>query len=154
MKISLDILPPIMFQIPFDINKHLAPQGRMPSEFDKEHLSESLYISLMNEYNQKNNFIMFSNVEFEYESCDCEYPCSHQPWIVGFNVTNNKKFRFYFEDENSLVIETNKSHTVLVMDLNIAKLTVGDFHRILKIHNVNLELSDYALSIINQNTNL
>lgn len=25
MKISLDILPPIMFQIPFDINKHLAP---------------------------------------------------------------------------------------------------------------------------------
>lgn len=52
MKISLDILPPIMFQIPFDINKHLAPQGRMPSEFDKENLPEPLYISLINEYNQ------------------------------------------------------------------------------------------------------
>jgi hypothetical protein len=148
MKISLDILPPIMFQIPFDINKHLAPQGRMPSEFDKENLPEPLYISLINEYNQKNDSIMFSNVEFEYEYCDCEYPCSHQPWVSGFNVTTNSNFRFYFEDESQLVVETKKSHTVLILNFDMAKFTVGDFHRILKIHNIDLHLSHYALALM------
>jgi len=149
MKASFDILPPLMFTIPFDINKHLAPQGKLPSVFEKEHIPEGLYVSMINEYHEKNDHIIFSNVEFEYESCDCEYPCSHRPWISGFRIKNTKGINCYFEDDEQLVIETKeKHHTAFMLNLNNPNLTIGDFHRIFKIHGIDLMLSHHALSLI------
>jgi len=149
MENSFEILPPIMFTIKFDVNKHLAPQGRLPSEYDKEDAPESLYVSMINEYHEKNDNIMFSNVEFRYETCDCEYPCSHQPWISGIEIENHTGIDLYFEDEFILVAEKTKIYsTIFTLDFKNPNLTVGDVHRIFKLNNIDLKLSDYALSLI------
>ncbi len=134
--------------IPLDIEgSNLANTGYMPAESDKEHMGETRYALAIEECNVKNAKVLFKNVSLEWDSCDCGdgYGCSHGSYVYEINITNKDKLHTVeYTDGDSLEFCNNGRYC----KIPTAGATIFDFIRMCQICEIELELSDYAVSLL------
>ena len=134
--------------IPLDIEgSNLENTGWMPSETDIKYMGEESYKLAVEEGNLKNSKVMFKNVSLSWDSCDCGdgYGCSHGSYVYEINITNGDKvYEVEYEDGDHLCFEGNGK----MVKIPVAGATIYDFIRACELCEIELELSDYAVSLL------
>lgn len=136
---------PQLFNIPFNIkyfhNENYLPDGDMKKYMFPGEEGEIEYHSMVKKHREGENNVLFNNIYVHYESCDCEYPCSHQPWESA--ITLNKygnKVKIEFVDEG-ISIENENGYLMLN---KIENITIGHFYQACQVLDIELELSEKA----------
>ena len=135
--------------IPLDIEgSNLDKTGWIPSEDDKKIMGEQNYNLAVADGNAKNANVMFKNVFLQWDSCDCGdgYGCSHGSYVFEIEIQNtDKTYTIEYEDGDSLVFEGFANS----VKIPVAGATIFDFCRACELCEIELELSDYAVSLLN-----
>jgi hypothetical protein len=134
--------------IPLDIEgSNLENTGWIPSESDKKYMNEENYRLAIDEGNAKNEKVLFKNIRLDWDSCDCGdgYGCSHGSYVYGINIVNDdKKICVEYTDGDTLEFYNNG----IYCKIPTAGVSVYDFIRMCQICEIELELSDYAVSLL------
>ena len=134
--------------IPLDIEgSNLENTGWMPSESVIKCMGEESYNLAVEECNLKNSKVMFKNVSLSWDSCDCGdmYGCSHGSYVCEIHITNIEKvYEVEYEDGDHLYFEGNGK----MVKIPVAGSTIYDFVRACELCEIELELSDYAVSLL------
>ena len=133
--------------IPLDIEgSNLENTGWMPSEDDIKYMGEENYKLTVEECNLKNSKVMFKNVSLSWDSCDCGdgYGCSHGSYVYEIHIKNEDKVHRLDMEEDYICFQNNGFYGCLP----IASATVFDFYRMCELCEIELELSDYAVSLL------
>ena len=134
--------------IPLDIEgSNLENTGWMPSESDIKYMGEESYKLAVEECNLKNSKVMFTNVSLSWDSCDCGdgYGCSHGSYVYEIHITNGEKvYEVEYEDGDHLYFEGSGK----MVKIPVAGSTVYDFIRACELCEIELQLSDYAVSLL------
>ena len=134
--------------IPLDIEgSNLENTGWMPSESYVKYMGEENYKLAIEEYNFINSKVMFKNVSLSWDSCDCGdgYGCSHGSYVYEIHITNGEKvYEVEYEDGDHLYFEGNGK----MVKIPVAGSTIYDFIRACELCEIELELSDYAVSLL------
>jgi len=135
--------------IPLDIEgSNLENTGWMPSESDREYMDEGNYKFAIEECNLKNAKVLFKNVSLLWDSCDCGdgYGCAHGSYVYELRIKNGDKvYEIEYEDGDHLYFEGNAK----MVKIPVAGSTIYDFVRACELCEIELEFSDYALSLLN-----
>lgn len=136
------------FKIPFDLKTLSFIDGNiwLPSESDKEYMSQSAYDEALKEYEEKKSKLYFNNVHVNYESCDCGggYACGHYDWPYEIEIKDKAKnvtHKIDIDGDDSLIFFYNKTE---IMINGLKNFTYGDFIRFCKLCNITLE-SNYIM---------
>ena len=134
--------------IPLDIEgSNIANTGWMPSECDIKYMGEESYKLAVEECILKNSKVMFKNVYLGWESCDCGdgYGCSHGSYVYDIKITTkDKNHTIEYTDGDSLEFYNNGKYCTIPT----LGTTIFDFIRMCEICEIELELSDYAVSLL------
>ncbi len=134
--------------IPLDIEgSNLENTGWMPSEKDISYMGEENYKFAIEECNLKNAKVIFKNVHLSWDSCDCGdgYGCSHGSYVYEINITNvDKTHTIEYTDGDSLEFYNNGKCCKIPTE----GVTIFDFIRMCQICEIELEFSDYAISLL------
>ncbi len=134
--------------IPLDIEgSNLENTGWMPSESDIKYMGEESYKLAVEECNLKNAKVLFNNVSLQWDSCDCGdgYGCSHGSYVYEINIfSNGKNISIEYTDGDSLEFYNEGRYC----KIPTAGATIFDFIRMCEICEIQLELSDYAVSLL------
>lgn len=134
--------------IPLDIEgSNLENTGWMPSEEDIKHMGEKEYKLAVDEYNLRNEKVIFKNVFLQWDSCDCGdgYGCSHGSYVYEIDVLNNgERIKIEYTDGDSLEFYNKGKYCKIPTE----GATIFDFIRMCEICEIELELSDYAVSLL------
>lgn len=137
--------------IPLEIEgSNLEKIGWMPSESDKINMGEENYFAAIEEAKLLNEKVIFKNVSLKWDSCDCSngYGCSHGGFVYEIEIKNgDKTYTVDFEGGDSLVFEGDEKMVQIPTD----GATIYDFYRACELCGIQLEFSDYALSLLNPN---
>lgn len=132
--------------IPLDIEgSNLENTGWMPK--DISYMGEDSYKLAVEEYNLKNAKVLFKNVSLQWDSCDCGdgYGCSHGSYVYEINIfSNGKNITIEYTDGDSLEFYNEGKYC----KIPTAGATIFDFIRMCEICEIQLELSDYAVSLL------
>lgn len=144
--ISNEMLYAAFSKIPLDIyGSNLDLTGWMPSEKDKETMDERNYAFAVEEYKKRNAKVMFTNVSLQWDICACSEYCSHGSGVYEMEIKNrNEIFIVELEDLDSLVFDG----PIGFVKIPIENATIFDFYRACELSGIELELSDYALSLL------
>jgi hypothetical protein len=134
--------------IPLDIEgSNLENTGWMPSESDIKYMGEENYKLAVEECNLKNSKVMFKNVSLRWDSCDCGdgYGCSHGSYVYEIHITNGEEvYKVEYEDGDYLYFEGNGK----MVKIPVVGSTIYDFIRACELCEIELQLSDYAVSLL------
>jgi hypothetical protein len=134
--------------IPLDIEgSNLENTGWIPSENDKKYMDGKNYLLAIEEANSKNAKVIFKNVSLQWDSCDCGdyYGCSHGNYVYDIDIINeNKKINIEYTDGDSLEFYNNGKSC----KIPTAGATIFDFIRMCQICEIELELTDYAETLL------
>lgn len=147
---SINVLLYTVFStIPLDIEgSNLQNTGWMPSEEDRKYMDEVNYNYAIEECKLKNSKVIFKNVSLSWDSCDCGdgYGCSHGSYVYDIDIINDDKiYNIEYEDGDHLFFEGNGK----MVKIPVAGATIYDFIRACELCEIELELSDYAVSLLN-----
>ena len=127
---------------------NLQNTGWIPSDKDKKYMDEDRYKYAIEEGNNKNEKVLFKNIELQWESCDCGdgYGCSHGSYVYEIIIINyNKKIKVEYTDGDSLEFYNNGK----CGRIPVEGASIFDFIRISQLCEIELELSEYAESLLN-----
>lgn len=146
---SINILLYAAFSsIPLDIEgSNLENTGWIPSENDKKYMDEKNYILAIEEANKKNAKVLFKNISLQWDSCDCGdgYGCSHGSYVYDIDIINgDKRINVEYTDGDSLEFYNEGKYC----KIPTAGATIFDFMRMCQICEIELELTDYAESLL------
>ena len=134
--------------IPLDIEgSNLGNTGWMPSESDIKYMGEESYKLAVEEWNLINAKVLFKNVSLQWDSCDCGdgYGCSHGSYVYEINIfSKGKNITIEYTDGDSLEFYNEGKYC----KIPTAGATIFDFIRMCEICEIELELSDYAVSLL------
>ena len=132
--------------IPLDIEgSNLENTGWMPSEEDIKYLDKKEYKFAVDEYNLRNEKVIFKNVSLQWDSCDCGSVCSHGSYVYEIHVlSKGERIEIAYTDGESLEFHNAGKYCVIPT----AGATIFDFIRMCEICEIELELSDYAVSLL------
>jgi hypothetical protein len=134
--------------IPLDIEgSNLQNTGWMLSKKDISYMGEESYKLAIEECNLKNAKVLFKNVSLQWDSCDCGdgYGCSHGSYVYEINIfSNGKNITIEYTDGDSLEFYNEGKYC----KIPTAGSTIFDFIRMCEICEIELELSDYAVSLL------
>lgn len=134
--------------IPLDIEgSNLENTGWMPSESDIKFMGDERYKLAVKECNLKNSKVLFKNVSLQWDSCDCGdgYGCSHGSYVYEINIfSNGKNITIEYTDGDTLEFYNEGKYC----KIPTAGATIFDFVRMCEICEIELELSDYAVSLL------
>ena len=134
--------------IPLDIEgSNLENTGWIPSENDKKYMDEKNYILAIEEANKKNAKVLFKNISLQWDSCDCGdgYGCSHGSYVYDIDIINgDKRINVEYTDGDSLEFYNEGKYC----KIPTAGATIFDFMRMCQICEIELELTDYAESLL------
>jgi hypothetical protein len=134
--------------IPLDIEgSNLENTGWMPSKKDISYMGEESYKLAIEECNLKNAKVLFKNVSLQWDSCDCGdgYGCSHGSYVYEINIfSNGKNITIEYTDGDSLEFYNEGKYC----KIPTTGATIFDFIRMCEICEIELELSDYAVSLL------
>ncbi len=139
----------ILSSIPLDIEgSNLENTGWLPAESDREYMDDENYKLAIEECNLKNSKVLFKNVRLLWDSCDCGdgYGCSHGSYVYELHIKNGEKaYEIEYEDGDHLYFEGNAK----MAKIPVSGATIYDFIRACELCEIELEFSDYALSLLN-----
>ena len=126
---------------------NLENTGWIPSESDIKYMGEENYKLAVEECNFKNSKVMFKNVSLDWDSCDCGdgYGCSHGSYVYELHITNGEK-RHDIEYTDGDCLEFYNAGKCA--RIPTAGATIYDFYRACELCEIELELSDYAVSLL------
>ena len=134
--------------IPLDVEgSNLENTGWMPSEKDIRYMGEESYKLAIEECNLKNAKVLFKNVSLQWDSCDCGdgYGCSHGSYVYEINIfSKGKNITIEYTDGDSLEFYNEGKYC----KIPTSGATIFDFVRMCEICEIELELSDYAVSLL------
>lgn len=134
--------------IPLDIEgSNIAEVGWFPSDDELRIMGEEDFRLAREEYILQNQKVLFKNVFLEWESCDCGdgYGCSHGSYVCEIDVLKNgKRIKIEYTDGDSLEFYNKDKYC----KIPTAGATIFDFIRMCEICEIDLELSDYAVSLL------
>lgn len=134
--------------IPLDIEgSNLENTGWMPSESDIKLMDEESYKLAVEECNLKNAKVLFKNISLLWDSCDCVdgYGCSHGSYVYQIDVfSKGKNITIEYTDGDSLEFYNEGKYC----KIPTAGATIFDFVRMCEICEIELELSDYGMSLL------
>lgn len=119
-----------------------------PSEKDKKYMDEERYKHAIEEWNNKNSNVLFKNIELQWDSCDCGegYGCSHGGYVYEIIIINtDKKIKVEYTDGDSLEFYNNGK----CCRIPVEGSSIFDFIRMCQLCEIELELSDYAETLLN-----
>jgi len=134
-------------QIPLDIEgSNLQKTGWIPSEQDRKFMDDDNYELAKKEAEEKNAKVMFTNVILQWDSCDCGdgYGCSHGSYVYEILIKNEDKTHKIDMEEDFICFQNNGFYGCLP----IATSTIFDFYRMCQLTEIQIELSDYAKSLL------
>jgi hypothetical protein len=141
VKMNYEILEKL-FKIPLDISgSNIAETGWYPDE------NFEGYADALKEYQEGNKNVLFKNVSIETDSCDCNSGyggCNCGSWVYRINVGEHN---IEVEYEENLFIENKKTEKYCTIP---ARSSIGYFYVSCIEMGINVELSDYAKSLINK----
>ena len=120
----------------------------IPSEKDKKYMDEESYNDVIEEWNNENAKVLFKNIELQWDSCDCGdgYGCSHGNYVYEIIIINvNKNITVEYTDGDSLEFYNNGKYCRIPVE----GASIFDFIRIYQLCEIELELSEYAESLLN-----
>lgn len=136
--------------IPLDIEgSNLENTGWMPSEDDIKYMGEENYKLAVEECNIKNEKVIFKNVFLQWDSCDCGdgYGCPHGSFVYEIDIlSKGERIKVEYTDGDSLEFYNPKSG--MYCNIPTKGATIFDFIRMCEICEIDLELSDYAVSLL------
>lgn len=139
----------VLSSTPLDIEgSNLENTGWMPTETDKEYMGEENYNIAIEEFKLKNAKVLFKNVSLLWDSCDCGdgYGCAHGSYVYELSIkSGDKTYKIEYEDGDHLFFEGNAK----MAKIPVAGATIYDFVRACELCEIELEFSDYALSLLN-----
>lgn len=137
----------VFSEIKLDIKgSNLGQVGWKPSKSDLKYMPQEAYDEAVKEYENNNSKVLFTNILLDWDSCDCEGWCSHGGWVYQLTVINGTdKNEIDVVDGDSLEFYNNGK----CGRIPIENSTIYDFIRMCEICEINLELSDYAKSLLN-----
>lgn len=133
--------------IPLDIEgSNIDFIGWIPSEQDKKYMPEDVYESEKKKGEEQNSKVLFRNVKTQWESCDCggDYPCSHGSYVYEIEVKNGEKTHDLYLEPEYICFDNDGKYG----SLPIPNATIFDFIRMCQLCEIELELSDYAVSLL------
>ena len=139
--------------IPLDIEgSNLENTAWMPSDVDLSYMGKGSYKNAMDMYNLAESKVLFKNVSLNWDSCDCGdgYGCSHGSFVYQIDIfSNEKNIHIEYTDGDSLEFGNEGNYCKIPTD----GATIFDFIRMCEICKIELELSDHAISLLNESTN-
>ena len=142
------VLSAAFFEMPIDIQGgNIGQVGWQPTKEDFKFIGDDFYNEALAEFVKANEKVCFKNTHLNWDSCDCGdgYGCSHGSWVYEINVTDeNGRHTIDMQDDDSLYFENKVTGKQCVIPLTAS---VGDFHRACQMCGINLELTDYALTL-------
>lgn len=133
--------------IPLDIEgSNISQIGFIPSASDLIHFGKEKAEMWATEFKEKNKHVLFKNINLKWDSCDCGdgFGCSHPDWVYQIEVKNKEKNHTIELNGNGIEAYNNNRQCV-IPEKNVS---VYDFFRMCEMLEIELELSDYALSIL------
>ena len=136
----------IFSKIPLDINgSNLDKAWYTPNEEDAKYMDMKDYLKLSEEVLEKNAKVLFTNVELQWDSCDCsDYGCSHGKYVYEMKIKSGDKTHTVEVDDSGVLIYYNERQACIPQK----DVTAYDFYRMCEMVGVKLELSDYAKSLL------
>lgn len=134
--------------IPLDIKgSNVSYMGWRPTETDKETYSNcDFYADSVRKGEEKNAKVLFKNVLLKWESCDCGegHGCSHADWVYEIEIIDNGIT--YILDYDGLTgdVRNGVKYAAIPMEGS----SIYDFYRMCQLVGIRLELSDYAISLL------
>ena len=133
--------------IPLDIEgSNLENTGWIPSETDKKYMDEKNYLLAIEEAKTKNEKVLFKNVSLQWDSCDCGdgYGCPHGSYVYSIEVKNEDKTHELSLEPEYICFDNDGKYG----SLPIPSASIFDFIRMCQLCEIELELSDYAVSLL------
>lgn len=133
--------------IPLDVEgSNISCIGWIPSDSEKKYMDEKDFNEAVRQSEKENEKVLFKNIHLNWDSCDsCDgYGCSHGSWVYEINITCGDK-NHTLEIDDSGIVAYNEGRQSMIPEKEV---TVYDFYRMCEIVGINLELSDYALSLL------
>lgn len=126
---------------------NIAHVGWKPNEEDKKHMPEEHYSKMMAVSAEAQSKILFTNIKLEWDSCDCggDYCCGHGDYVWQIHVLNEGVTHELEFEDNAIIFGNTCKYGVLPTE----GATIYDFIRMCQLCDIELELSDYAVSLIN-----
>lgn len=144
-----NIMP--LFSIPINIEvSNIGKVGWLPCKEDFKRIGDNHYNEALAEYTKANEKVCFKNVHLAWDSCDCGdgYGCSHGSWVYELRIID-KNGTHEVDIEDNETLHFSNSVTKKWVTIPIEDSSIGDFYRACVIVGIELELSDYAISLIN-----
>lgn len=143
---SKEILFNVLSDIPLDIEgSNISKTGWYPNvDWDAKYMSKEEIEKATNEAIEQDSKVLFQNVYLDYETCECEYPCSHSRYVWQIIIKDvNQRFDIGIEEDSIVVYHDQKQASIP------PNTTVYDFYRMCEMVGVKLEFSEYAKSLFN-----
>ncbi len=136
----------VFSKIPLDISgSNLDKAWYTPNKEDAEYMGMEHYLKLAQECLEKNAKVLFTNIELQWESCDCsDYGCSHGSYVYEMKIKSGDKIHKVEVDDIGVLIYFNERQA----NIPCNDVTAYDFYRMCEMVGVKLELSDYAKSLL------
>jgi hypothetical protein len=134
--------------IPLDVEgSNIANTGWIPTDLDKQYMDNESIDKSIKEGVEKNAKVLFKNVSLSWDSCDCGdgFGCPHGNYVYEIDITNGDKTHT-LEMDDSGIIAYNERNQASIPE---KESTIYDFYRMCELVGIKLELSDYALILIN-----
>lgn len=133
--------------IPLDIEgSNIDFVGWIPSDEDKKYMPLDVYESEKKKGEEQNGKVLFKNVKTQWDSCDCGggYPCSHGSYVYEIEIKNEDKTHKLSLEPEYICFDNDGKYG----SLPIPSATIFDFIRMCQLCEIELELSDYAVSLL------
>lgn len=136
----------VFSEIKLDIEgSNLGQVGWRPSESDLNYMNQDEFDLSVKKYNAENSKVLFTNIRLDWDSCDCEGWCSHGGWVYQLTVINGAdKNEIDVVDGDSLEFYNNGKFGRIPVE----NATIYDFFRMCEMCEINLQLTDYAKSLL------
>lgn len=120
--------------------------GWMPSEEDKKYMPLDIYEAEKKASEEEYSKVIFKNVTRKWDTCDCGggYPCSHDSYVYAIKINNENKTHELGLDDNHICFENDGRYG----NLPTQDATIFDLIRMCQLCQIELELSDYAVSLL------
>ena len=96
----------LLYETEFKFNL-LECQDWLPAESDKDMMGEKSYNEQVESFNKNQDNVLFKNVKVKWDSCDCEYSCSHERWVYELKIGD---FVFELVDDNEYATSGLSTH--------------------------------------------
>jgi len=133
--------------IPLDIEgSNIDFVGWIPSEEDKKYMQDDDYEMNRKKGVEQKAKVLFKNVKTKWESCDCggDYPCNHGDYVYAIEIHNEDNIHKVDIELEYICFNNNRKYG----SLPISSVSVFDFIRMCQLCEIEVELSEYAVSLL------